>query len=93
MSRFDLHSILLSRVPKDKVFMNHKIESSLQDKHKVTIRCTNNTFHQADILVGAGNERPDSTEAYLKKRRWWTIIHPTFFFCFALEKQMAPTVL
>ncbi|GJJ71829.1 hypothetical protein EMPS_04186 [Entomortierella parvispora] len=53
MSRFDLHQILLSRVPKERIFMNHKIESILQDKHRVTIRCTNNTFHQADILVGA----------------------------------------
>jgi 2-polyprenyl-6-methoxyphenol hydroxylase-like FAD-dependent oxidoreductase len=53
MSRFDLHAILLSRVPKERILMNHKIESILQDKHKVTIRCTNNTFHQADVLVGA----------------------------------------
>ncbi|KAG0054021.1 hypothetical protein BGZ83_012097 [Gryganskiella cystojenkinii] len=52
-SRMDLHRILLSRIPKEKVLMDHKIDSILQNKEKVSIRCANNTFHEADVLIGA----------------------------------------
>ncbi|KAF9961312.1 hypothetical protein BGZ65_010952 [Modicella reniformis] len=53
MSRIDLHALLLSRVPKKKIFMGKKVLSILQDEHKVTVKTSDGLSYDADILIGA----------------------------------------
>ncbi|KAF9307195.1 hypothetical protein BGZ74_009901 [Mortierella antarctica] len=51
--RPDLHKLLLSHVPAEKIHMGKKIVSIKQDDHSVTIHTSNNHSHTADILIGS----------------------------------------
>ncbi|KAG0248799.1 hypothetical protein BG011_009910 [Mortierella polycephala] len=53
MSRVDLHALLLSHVPAEKISMGKKVLSILQNENGVMIRTADNKTHEADILIGA----------------------------------------
>ncbi|KAF9571182.1 hypothetical protein EC968_000870 [Mortierella alpina] len=53
MSRIDLHALLLSRVPKEKISMGKKVLSILQNENGVMMRTSDGMSHDADILIGA----------------------------------------
>ncbi|KAF9950273.1 hypothetical protein BGZ72_008048 [Mortierella alpina] len=53
MSRIDLHALLLSRIPKEKISMGKKVLSILQNENGVMIRTSDGSSHDADILIGA----------------------------------------
>ncbi|KAG0349976.1 hypothetical protein BG005_010495 [Podila minutissima] len=53
ISRTDLHDLLLSHVPKERIHMGKRIESFDQSKENITVRFTDDTTYQGDILVGA----------------------------------------
>ncbi|KAG0084158.1 hypothetical protein BGZ92_010157 [Podila epicladia] len=53
MARSDLLDMLLSQVPKEKIYFNKRIMSFQQNKDEVTIRCADDTQFQGQILVGA----------------------------------------
>ncbi|KAG0366222.1 hypothetical protein BC939DRAFT_437182 [Gamsiella multidivaricata] len=53
MPRIDLHALLLSRVPAEKVLMGKKVLSVLQNEHGVMVRTSDGMTHDADILIGA----------------------------------------
>ncbi|KAF9898039.1 hypothetical protein BX616_004572, partial [Lobosporangium transversale] len=52
-SRPQLHALLSSRVPQEKVHMNKKIVSLTQDSESVTITCADGSSYTGDILIGA----------------------------------------
>ncbi|ORX85485.1 FAD/NAD(P)-binding domain-containing protein [Basidiobolus meristosporus CBS 931.73] len=53
MARPDLHALLLSRVPKEKVHLGKKVLSIEQDSDKVSIHCADGSTHTGDILIGS----------------------------------------
>ncbi|KAF9981361.1 hypothetical protein BGZ65_004038, partial [Modicella reniformis] len=52
-ARPDLHQILLSRVPPERIHLGKKVMSIAQGKEGVMIRCSDGTTYHGDILVGA----------------------------------------
>lgn len=54
ISRSDLHDLLLHQIPKERIYMGKKVISLLQNENGVMIRCSDNSTHHGDILVGAG---------------------------------------
>ncbi|KAF8940330.1 hypothetical protein BGZ58_006977 [Dissophora ornata] len=52
-ARPPLYDILLSKIPADRIHFNKKVVSMEQDSMKVSVTCTDGTFVQGDILVGA----------------------------------------
>ncbi|KAG0342742.1 hypothetical protein BG000_001602 [Podila horticola] len=53
ISRPDLHELLLRQVPKENILQGKKVLSFLQNKDGVMVRCSDNSTHHGDILVGA----------------------------------------
>ncbi|KAF9320553.1 hypothetical protein BG003_005736 [Podila horticola] len=53
VARPDLYQILLRQIPKEKIHMNKKVLSFMQNNDGVMIRCADNQTHHGDILVGA----------------------------------------
>ncbi|KAF9315054.1 hypothetical protein BG006_003833, partial [Podila minutissima] len=53
MSRHDLHSLLLSKIPEENIHLGKKILWFTQDEDGVTIRTSDKKFFHGDILVGA----------------------------------------
>ncbi|KAI1304586.1 hypothetical protein EDD11_005081 [Mortierella claussenii] len=53
MSRIDLHTLLLSKVPAEKVLLGKKVLSILQNDHGVMVRTSDGMTYDADILIGA----------------------------------------
>ncbi|KAF9947884.1 hypothetical protein BGZ72_010171, partial [Mortierella alpina] len=53
MSRPDLHALLLSHVPPEKILMGKKVVSLEQDADRVTIQCGDNTSYHGDIVIGS----------------------------------------
>ncbi|KAG0328413.1 hypothetical protein BG000_000504, partial [Podila horticola] len=53
VSRPDLYDLLLRQIPKEKILMNKKVLSLLQNDLGVMIQCHENSTHHGDILVGA----------------------------------------
>ncbi|KAG0039945.1 hypothetical protein BGZ82_006058 [Podila clonocystis] len=53
MARSDLYALLLSKIPSENIHMGKKIMSIQQNAEGVMIRCSDNTHHHGDILVGA----------------------------------------
>ncbi|KAG0205527.1 hypothetical protein BGX28_002826 [Mortierella sp. GBA30] len=53
MSRPDLHALLLSHVPPEKIIMGKKVVSFEQDAERVTIRCADESEYYGDILIGS----------------------------------------
>jgi len=53
MWRKDLHKLLVSHVPKEKITLNKKIVSVKQTKSDVTIVCEDGKRHRGALLVGA----------------------------------------
>ncbi|KAG0069260.1 hypothetical protein BGZ92_004709, partial [Podila epicladia] len=53
MSRHDLHSLLLRRIPAENLHLGKKILWFTQDEDGVTIRTSDKNFYHGDILVGA----------------------------------------
>ncbi|KAF9962369.1 hypothetical protein BGZ65_009249, partial [Modicella reniformis] len=51
--RPDLHNIMLSRIPAEKLSVNKGVVDFEQDEHGVTIRTSDGETHRGDILVGA----------------------------------------
>ncbi|KAF8985103.1 hypothetical protein BGZ46_005888 [Entomortierella lignicola] len=54
-SRPDLHGLLLSKVPTERIHYGKRVETVEQsdEKAKAIIRCTDGTTYECDILVGA----------------------------------------
>ncbi|KAF9916038.1 hypothetical protein BX616_004769, partial [Lobosporangium transversale] len=52
-SRPDLHNLLRSHVPAEKILLGKRILSLSQDDDSVTIKCSDGTSYKGDILVGA----------------------------------------
>ncbi|KAF9581886.1 hypothetical protein BGW38_000935 [Lunasporangiospora selenospora] len=52
-ARPEMHHLLLSKIPPNKILIKKKILSQLQNEHGVMIRCADNTTYHGDILVGA----------------------------------------
>ncbi|KAG0035783.1 hypothetical protein BGZ82_005121 [Podila clonocystis] len=53
VARSDLYDLLLRQIPKEKIHMNKKVLSFMQNNDGVMIRCADNQTHHGDILVGA----------------------------------------
>ncbi|KAG0025898.1 hypothetical protein BGZ82_009788 [Podila clonocystis] len=53
LTRPDLYEILLRQIPKENIHLGARILSFEQNKEGVMIRCSDNTTHHGDILVGA----------------------------------------
>ncbi|KAF9111347.1 hypothetical protein BGX27_005049 [Mortierella sp. AM989] len=53
MARPDLHEILLSHVPPEKILTGKRIVSVTQDDIGVSCHCSDSTIYHGDILVGA----------------------------------------
>ncbi|KAF9417144.1 hypothetical protein BGZ94_010025 [Podila epigama] len=53
ISRPDLYSLLLRQIPRDRILLGKRILSFSQNEKYVTIRCSDNSVYQGDILVGA----------------------------------------
>ncbi|KAF9207781.1 hypothetical protein BGZ59_010973 [Podila verticillata] len=53
VSRPDLYDLLLRQIPKEKINMNQKVLSILQNDLGVMIRCHDGSTHHGDIFVGA----------------------------------------
>ncbi|KAF9582727.1 hypothetical protein BGW38_010840, partial [Lunasporangiospora selenospora] len=52
-ARPDMHNLLLSQVPEEKIMYSKRVLSIQQNEHGVMIRCADGTSHHGDILVGA----------------------------------------
>ena len=65
-SRPEFHSLLLSRVPKQKIHMGKKIIALQQDAESVTITCEDKSTYTADILIGADGHYSDVRKALYK---------------------------
>ncbi|KFH66121.1 hypothetical protein MVEG_08222 [Podila verticillata NRRL 6337] len=53
ISRPDLYDLLLRQIPKENLCLGKKVISFLQNKDGVMLRCSDNSTHHGDILVGA----------------------------------------
>ncbi|KAG0025770.1 hypothetical protein BGZ81_006858 [Podila clonocystis] len=53
VARPDIYDLLLRQIPKEKIHMGKKVMSLFQNDNGVMIRCSDNTTHHGDILVGA----------------------------------------
>ncbi|KAF9964798.1 hypothetical protein BGZ70_005927 [Mortierella alpina] len=53
MSRPDLHALLLSHVPSEKILMGKKVVSLEQDADRVTIQCGDNSTYHGDLVIGS----------------------------------------
>ncbi|KAF9428633.1 hypothetical protein BGZ94_001656 [Podila epigama] len=53
VARPDLYEMLWKQIPKDCIHMQKKVLSSMQNGEGVMIRCSDNSTHHGDILVGA----------------------------------------
>ncbi|KAF9212614.1 hypothetical protein BGZ59_006516 [Podila verticillata] len=53
ISRPDLYDLLLRQIPKESLCLGKKVISFLQNKDGVMVRCSDNSTHHGDILVGA----------------------------------------
>ncbi|KAF9383018.1 hypothetical protein CPC16_009091 [Podila verticillata] len=53
IARPDIYALLLRQVPKERIHMGKKVMSILQNELGVMIRCSDNSTHHGDILVGA----------------------------------------
>ncbi|KAI1297728.1 hypothetical protein EDD11_007008 [Mortierella claussenii] len=52
-SRPDLHRLLLSKVPAERIQYGKKVSSVEQDEHRAILKCTDGTTYEGDILIGA----------------------------------------
>ncbi|KAF9414848.1 hypothetical protein BGZ94_000268 [Podila epigama] len=66
VARPDLHNLLLSRVPKERLHMGAKMLSFHQDDKGVTIKCANGKSFKGDILVGADGAQSSVRENLYK---------------------------
>ncbi|KFH65613.1 hypothetical protein MVEG_09089 [Podila verticillata NRRL 6337] len=53
VARPDLVHLLLSLIPPQRIHLNTKVQSTVQDEHKVTLHCSNNETYVGSILIGA----------------------------------------
>ncbi|KAG0330269.1 hypothetical protein BG000_011764, partial [Podila horticola] len=53
IARPDLYNLLLRQIPQERIHMGKKVMSILQNENGVMIRCSDNSTHHGDILVGA----------------------------------------
>ncbi|KAF9343790.1 hypothetical protein BGX26_005197 [Mortierella sp. AD094] len=53
LPRTELHALLLSRVPAEKVLLGKKVLSILQNDNSVIVRTSDGMSYDADILIGA----------------------------------------
>ncbi|KAG0331371.1 hypothetical protein BG004_001698 [Podila humilis] len=53
VSRPDLCALLMDQIPKERIHLNKKVLSYLQNSNGVLVRCSDNTCIHGDILVGA----------------------------------------
>ncbi|KAF9087646.1 hypothetical protein BGX23_007966 [Mortierella sp. AD031] len=66
-ARPDFYSLLLSKVPREKIHYNKKIISMEQDRKGVMIRCADGTTYHGDILVGADGAYSGVRQALYKR--------------------------
>ncbi|KAF9349133.1 hypothetical protein BGX26_012539 [Mortierella sp. AD094] len=52
-SRADLHRLLLSKVPAEKIHYGKRVLTVGQSEHGAMIRCADGSVHEGDILIGA----------------------------------------
>ncbi|KAF9427717.1 hypothetical protein BGZ94_004319, partial [Podila epigama] len=53
ISRPELYSLLLRQIPRNRILLGKRILSFTQNSEKVTIRCSDNSAYEGEILVGA----------------------------------------
>ncbi|KAF9356662.1 hypothetical protein BGX26_004935 [Mortierella sp. AD094] len=53
ISRPNLHNILLSLIPPERIHLNKRVLSQVETEVGITIRTSDNMTHEGDILVGA----------------------------------------
>ncbi|KAF8936834.1 hypothetical protein BGZ58_003639 [Dissophora ornata] len=66
-ARPQLHELMLSRVPAEKVLMNKKVLSIEQNQLGAMIRCNDNTQYHGDIIVGADGAYSGVRQALYKR--------------------------
>ncbi|KAF9426596.1 hypothetical protein BGZ94_006281 [Podila epigama] len=53
VSRPDLYDLLLRQIPADCIMLGRRVLTTMQNDNGVMIRCSDNSVHHGDILVGA----------------------------------------
>ncbi|KAG0376744.1 hypothetical protein BGX24_007290 [Mortierella sp. AD032] len=66
-SRANFYDLILSKVPREKIHLNKKVVSLKDDNDGITIRCTDGTTYQGDILVGADGAYSGVRQALYKR--------------------------
>ncbi|KAG0054938.1 hypothetical protein BGZ83_010063 [Gryganskiella cystojenkinii] len=67
MSRSQLHSLLLQRIPPRRL-VSGKVLGMIQSKEKVTVRCSDGTTYESDVLIGA-----DGGFSNVRHTLYWTL--------------------
>lgn len=67
MARSQLHSLLLQRIPPRRLVPG-KVLGMIQDKDKVTVRCSDGTTHEGDVLIAA-----DGGFSNVRHTLYWTM--------------------
>lgn len=67
MARSQLHALLLQRVP-PKRFVTGKVLGMVQGRDKVTVRCSDGSTHEGDILIAA-----DGAFSNIRHTLYWTL--------------------
>ncbi|KAF9993830.1 hypothetical protein BGZ80_008018 [Entomortierella chlamydospora] len=58
ISRPNLHNILLSLIPPERIHLNKRVLSYVETGNGITIRTSDNMTHEGNILVGADDKEP-----------------------------------
>ncbi|KAI1317648.1 hypothetical protein EDD11_008076 [Mortierella claussenii] len=67
MTRSQLHALLLQRIPPKRV-VSGKILGMIQDQDMVTVRCSDGTIHEGDVLIAA-----DGGFSNVRHTLYWTL--------------------
>ncbi|KAG0327641.1 hypothetical protein BGZ99_007222 [Dissophora globulifera] len=67
MSRSQLHALLLQRIPPKRI-VYQKILGMIQDNNKVTVRCSDGTTYEGDVLIAA-----DGAFSNVRHTLYWTL--------------------
>lgn len=67
MARSQLRALLLQRIPPRRIITG-KVLGMIQDQDKVTVRCSDGTTHEGDVLIGA-----DGAFSNVRHALFWTL--------------------
>ncbi|KAG0366977.1 hypothetical protein BGZ54_004598 [Gamsiella multidivaricata] len=67
MSRSQLHALLLQRIPPKRI-LARKVLGMMQDQDKVTVRCSDGTTFEGDVLIAA-----DGAFSNIRHTLYWTL--------------------